>query len=31
NYLYDLDEVEENHERFVRGEATASRGVLRAV
>lgn len=28
NYLYDLDEVEVNHERFVHGEATASRPVL---
>ncbi len=28
NYLYDLDEVEVNHERFVHGEAPASRPVL---
>ena len=27
NYLYDLDEVEANHERFVRGEVRASRAV----
>lgn len=27
NYLYDLDEIEANHERFVRGEVRASRGV----
>lgn len=29
NYLYDLEEVETNHERFVRGEATSSRPVLK--
>jgi malonyl-CoA decarboxylase len=27
NYVYDLDLVEENHEKFVRGEVTASRTV----
>jgi malonyl-CoA decarboxylase len=27
NYLYDLDGIEANHERFVAGEVTASRGV----
>jgi malonyl-CoA decarboxylase len=27
NYLYDLDEIEANHERFVRGEVRASRAV----
>jgi malonyl-CoA decarboxylase len=27
NYLYDLDEIEANHERFVAGEVTASRAV----
>ncbi len=27
NYLYDLDEVEENHEKFVAGEVRASRAV----
>jgi len=29
NYLYDLDRVEENHERFVKGEVVHSRGVTR--
>lgn len=29
NYLYDLDEIESNHERFIDGEVTASR-VVRA-
>ena len=27
NYLYDLDEIEANHERFVNGEVVASRAV----
>ena len=27
NYLYDLDTVEANHERFVAGEVSASRAV----
>jgi malonyl-CoA decarboxylase len=27
NYLYELDRVEENHERFLRGEVVASRTV----
>jgi malonyl-CoA decarboxylase len=27
NYLYDLDEIESNHERFVNGEVNASRAV----
>ena len=27
NYLYDLDEIESNHERFIDGEVTASRAV----
>jgi len=30
NYLYDLDRVEENHERFVKGEVVYSRGVIRS-
>jgi malonyl-CoA decarboxylase len=28
NYLYDLDEIESNHEMFIRGEVRASRAVL---
>ena len=28
NYQYDLDEIEANHERFMRGEVSASRAVL---
>lgn len=28
NYLYDLEEIENNHDRFVHGEVSASRGVL---
>lgn len=28
NYLYDLDEIEANHEKFVSGEVAASRAVL---
>lgn len=28
NYLYDLDEIENNHDRFVHGEVSASRQVL---
>jgi malonyl-CoA decarboxylase len=28
NYLYDLDEIEANHEKFVAGEVAASRAVL---
>ncbi len=28
NYLYDLDQIEANHERFVAGEVTAARTVL---
>jgi malonyl-CoA decarboxylase len=31
NYLYDLDAVEANHERFLRGEVVCSRQVLSAV
>jgi malonyl-CoA decarboxylase len=31
NYLYDLDRVEENHERFVNGEVIQSRTVARLV
>ena len=27
NYLYDLDEIEANHERFVGGEVSSSRSV----
>jgi malonyl-CoA decarboxylase len=28
NYMYDLDEIEANHERFTQGEVSASRAVL---
>lgn len=28
NYMYDLDEIEVNHERFMQGEVAASRAVL---
>jgi malonyl-CoA decarboxylase len=28
NYLYDLEEIESNHERFIHGEVSASRAVL---
>ena len=28
NYLYDLDEIETNHDRFIHGEVSASRAVL---
>jgi hypothetical protein len=28
NYMYDPDEIEVNHERFMQGEVAASRAVL---
>jgi malonyl-CoA decarboxylase len=28
NYLYDLDEIEANHEKFMHGEVAAARAVL---
>jgi hypothetical protein len=28
NYLYDLDEIESNHEKFVNDQVSASRAVL---
>ena len=31
NYLYDLDKVEENHERFINGEVIHSRAVSRLI
>jgi malonyl-CoA decarboxylase len=31
NYLYDLDKVEDNHERFVNGEVIYSRAVSQLV
>ena len=31
NYLYDLNDVEENHEKFINGEVTYSRAVSKLI